>query len=229
MAKKVNIKQERAILVAYGCTEHEIIEYFLIFRDMRTPNFSLKDWEGKNSEFVQDTINLLKTEYVSLPRDLSRFLKEKSKKSRFRLKRRKPKGELKKQIYFFIKSRHTTKLELIMRFLTEDQNIPLSDSKEIIREFKEINISGYTLKNDSFIRDSDKEGIDGIQIEILDNSKILDFTEDHISIGSELVKDENFFLAMLPLLSKSISEESDLVEYANNIYTTYIGLKYGVD
>lgn len=229
MAKKVNIKQERAILVAYGCTEQEIIEYFLIFRDMRTPNFSLKDWESKNSEFVSNTINLLKTEYVSLPRDLNRFLKEKGKKARFRLKRRRPKAELRKQIYFFIKSRHTTKLELIKRFLTEDQNIPLSDSEEIIREFLKINISGYTFANNSFIRDSGKEGIDGIQIEILDNSKSLDFTEDHISIGAELVNDKNFFLAMLPLLSKSISEESDLVDYANNIYTTYIGLKYGGD
>ena len=229
MAKKINIKQERAILAAYGCTEQEIIEYFLIFRDMRTPSFSLKNWESKNSEFVQTTINLLRTEYVSIPRDLTRFLKEKGKKNNIRLKRRKPKAELRKQLYFFIKSRHTTKLKLLEQYLTEDQNIPHSDSNEIIQEFSKMNISGYSLINDSFVRDSEKEGIDGIQIEILDNSISLDFTENHISIGSKLFEDKNFVRAMLPLLSKSISEESDLVDYANNIYTTYIGLKYGGD
>lgn len=229
MAKKINIKRERAILVAYGCTEQEIIEFFLIFRDTRTPDFSLKDWKRTNADFVQTTLNLLKTEYFSIPRDLARFLKDKGRKSNFHLKRRKPKSELRKQIYFFIKSRHTTSLKLLGRYLTQDQNIPHSDAKAILGEITGLNISGYSFLNDSFVRNSDIEGIDGVQIEVIENSISLDFTENHVSIGLGLLNDEKFILAMLPLLSKSIAEESDLVDYANNIYTTYIGLKYGGD
>jgi len=227
MAKSFNIKQERAILIAHKCTESEIKEYFLVFREMRTPNWNLKDWEQQNSNYINEVINLLKTEYVKVPRDLSRFLKQKGKSNAFRLKRRKSKSEVRKQLYFFIQSRASTTSWLLLKFLTDDLNIPLSDANELIKEFNTLNISGYHYDKDTFIRNADKKGIDGIQIEIIPNSKTIDFSFNNVTVGFDLVNDPKFCMVMLPLLAKALNNESDLVDYAQNIFTSYLGLKYG--
>lgn len=227
MAKSFNIKQERAILIAYQCTELEIKEYFLVFREMRTPNWNLLDWKNQNADYIKEVINLLNTEYVKIPRDLAKFLKHKGKSSIIKLKRRKSKSEVRKQLYFFIQSRPATSVQLILKFLTNDLNIPLSDAQDFALEFKTLNISGYRFEKDVFVRNGINEGIDGVQIEVIPNSRIIDFTKNSVIVGSDLINDSKFCLALLPLLSKAVHNESDLVEYAQNIFTSYLGLKYG--
>lgn len=227
MSKKINVKEERAIMVAYGCSETEIKEYFLVFRDMRTPNFSLKQWKNINADYINETLRLLETEYVKIPRDLMRFLGTIGKKGKLKLKRRKSKADLRRQVYFFIRSRPSTSLNLIKKFLTDNLNIPHSDANTLLSELKNMNISGYKYLGDCFQRDSEKMGIDGVRIDVMPNVKTIDVTNNNIIVGEALLKDEKFCLALLPLLAKSVDDNSDLVEYAQNIYTTYIGLKYG--
>ena len=227
MAKNFNLKEERAILIVHKCTELEIKEYFLVFRELRTPNWNLSDWKKQNASYIKQVSNLLNTEYVKVPRDLTRFLKQKGKSNAVRLKRRRSKPEIIKQLYFFVQSRQSTTVALMLKFLTEDLNIPLSDAKVVLKEFKTLNISGYRYEKDAYCRSGTNDGIDGVQIEVVPNSKTIDFSFNNVTVGSDLINDPKFCLAMLPLLSKAVHDESDLVDYAQNIFTSYLGLKYG--
>ena len=227
MSQKLSLKEERAILISYGCNEKEISEYFIITHDMRSPSFKLEHWKELNSVFIEETMNLLRTESVSMSRKLKRFLIDSDKWQKIKLKRRRSISDSRQKSYFFIKSRPTTTISLLLKFLIDDLNIPLSDATKIINELKEVHISGYEFTFNEFKRKGNRTGIDGIQIEIIPNSRIIDFSGNYVNIGETLLTDKEFCLALLPLLAKSTEEHTDLAEYAQNIYTSYLGLKYG--
>lgn len=221
--KKDTVNTERAILFLSGANERQIKEYFYIQYDIFHTEFQLSKWVQKNHAFIKKVRKSLENKKLRIRPTLKKFINSHLLELPGNKKQDRPNlgREITTEAYYFIRSRKTVSIKELKKHIVNKFSLELNEQQRLIDKLTKFNISGYIFDGVNFNRLSKNNGIENVEIIILEEtSDYLEVNKNSILISKKLLNDRHFTLAVLPLLSKIKSGKLDeLNSYSNSIFS----------